>query len=96
MCMACGHPQAPGHWTEAAAQGPGPRLRARMQAAQALNRLLAPYGLTVDDTHPVPGYRLATRSGAVELVPDLTALWDAAQRLIGRPIDPLSPEFLNG
>jgi hypothetical protein len=96
MCMACGHPQAPGHWTEAGAATPGERLRARMQAAAALNRLLRPFGLTVHDTHPVPGYRLATQSGAVELVPDLDALWIAAARRVGRPIDPLDPRFLDG
>jgi hypothetical protein len=67
-----------------------------MQAAAALNRLLRPYGLTVHDTHPVPGYRLATQTGAVELADGLDALWAAAERLTGRPVDPLSPEFLNG
>ena len=89
MCMACGHPQAPGHWTEAGAQSPGARLRARAEAAAVLARLLRPLGLSVDDTHPVPGYRLADATGRVALPQDLTQLWVEVQRLLGRPFDPL-------
>ena len=28
------------------------------------------------------------------MVPDLGALWPAAERLLGRPCDPLDPDFL--
>lgn len=96
MCMACGHPQAPGHWTEAGAQTPGARLRARLRVAEMLGRLLRPFGLTVHDTHPVPGWRLADRTGRVVLVETLDQLWAEAARLTGRPVDPLDPVFLDG
>ncbi|MCW1920741.1 hypothetical protein NX862_18440 [Rhodobacter sp. KR11] len=89
MCMACGHPQAPGHWTEAGAQSPGARLRARAEAAGVLDRLLRPLGLRVDDCHPVPGYRLAHVTGAVLIVQTPEDLWQGVESLLGRPYDPL-------
>ncbi|MBI1169809.1 hypothetical protein GC209_00260 [bacterium] len=96
MCNACGNPAVPGHWTEAGAASPGDRLRARYQRTALLNRLLRPYGLSVADGGAVPGYQLSTLSGAVTLVNDLGALWEEAERLIGRPVDPLDARYLNG
>jgi hypothetical protein len=96
MCTGCGFPAAPGHWTEAGSPTAGDRLRDRARRAAALDRLLRPFGLTVHDTHPVPGYRLATLSGAVTLVGTLEDLWVEAERIAGRAVDPLDPVFLDG
>jgi hypothetical protein len=87
--MACGHPQAPGHWTEAGSRTPGERLRARAETAGALDRLLRPLGLRVDDCHPVAAYRLARMTGEVEIVQSPEELWARVHRLLGRPFDPL-------
>lgn len=95
MCNACGNPAVPGHWTEAGTATPGDRLRARFARAGLLDGLLRPYGLAAHDGGVVPGIQLSTLSGATTIVPDLGALWAEAERLVGRPIDPLDPAFLD-
>ena len=95
MCNACGNPAVPGHWTEAGADTPGDRLRARFHRAGLLDKVLRPYGLTAHDGGVVPGIQLSTLSGNQSILPDLSAVWAEAERLLGRPIDPLDPVFLN-
>ncbi|WP_449042345.1 hypothetical protein [Paracoccus sp. (in: a-proteobacteria)] len=94
MCNACGNPAAPGHWTEAGAATPGDRLRARFHRADMLRGVLRPYGLTAHDGGAVPGIQLGTLSGAHTIVDNLEELWAEAERLAGRPIDPLDPRYL--
>jgi hypothetical protein len=96
MCNACGNPAVPGHWTDAGAATAGDRLRARFQRAALLNKVLRPYGLSAHDGGIVPGIQLSTLSGSTVIVPDLGFLWVEAERILGRPIDPLDPAFLNG
>ncbi|MBP1806288.1 hypothetical protein [Rubellimicrobium aerolatum] len=94
MCNACGFPAAPGHWTEAGAVTPHDRLRARLRRAGMLRDLLRPYGLTVHDDGQVPGLQLSNLSGVTTILPDLQALWAEAERMAGRPVDPLDPRVL--
>lgn len=96
MCNACGNPAVPGHWTDAGAATAGDRLRARFQRAALLNKVLRPYGLSAHDGGVVPGIQLSTLSGSTVIVPDLGSLWVEAERILGRPIDPLDTAFLNG
>ena len=95
MCNACGNPAVPGHWTEAGTTTPGDRLRARFHRAAVLNTILRPYGLTAHDDGSVPGIQLATLFGATTMVNTLSDVWVAAERLIGKPIDPLDPRYLD-
>lgn len=85
----------PGHWTEAGADTPGDRLRARFHRAGLLDKVLRPYGLTAHDGGMVPGIQMGTLAGNQTIVPDLASLWVEAERLLGYPIDPLDPAFLN-
>jgi hypothetical protein len=94
MCSACGHPAAPGHWTDAGAATPGDRLRLRFVRLAVVNRLLAPYGLRAHDDGATPGLQLFAPGGARTLVPDLEALWREAERMAGVPVDPLSDRAL--
>lgn len=94
MCSACGFPASPGHWTDAGAVELPDRLRNRFRRADVLARLLKPYGLAVRDGGRVPGFQLCTLSGRQVIVPTLEALWVEAARMIGVPIDPLDPVFL--
>jgi hypothetical protein len=94
MCSACGFPAAPGHWTDAGAQSSGDRLRLRFIRVEAVNRLLAPYGLKAYDDGVTPGLQLLAPDGWRALVPNLEALWTAAAQKAGEPIDPLSPRAL--
>ncbi len=94
MCSGCGYPAAPGHWTEAGAATPGDRLRLRFRRATLLRGILSDYGLSVHDDGQVPGMQLATQSGATVMVSGLDTLWAEAERLAGRPVDPLDPRYL--
>lgn len=69
---------------------PGDRLRNRFARLVVVNRILAPYHLHAHDDGSIPGLQLSSGSGDNILVPDLEALWSAAERMAGRPIDPLS------
>lgn len=90
MCSACGYPAAPGHWTDAGAVTPGDRLRNRFARLVVVNRILAPYHLQAHDDGSIPGLQLSSSSGDHAIVSDLEALWIAAERMAGRPIDPLA------
>ena len=93
MCAMCGYPAAPGHWTEAGATTAPDRLRARFRRGQVLKSVLRSYGMTAHDGGVIPGIQLATFSGDEVIVPDLEAVWPAAERLAGDIIDPLDPRF---
>jgi len=89
MCSACGFPARPGHWTDAGLVTPHDRLRARLARVAVLRRVLAPYGLTAHDDGVTDGLQLSTLTGQTEIVATLEDLWIAAERLAGRPVDPL-------
>jgi hypothetical protein len=90
MCSGCGAPPVPGHWADAGGATPADRLRIRAARAQVLARVLAPHQVTVRDGLLVPGLTLTGSGGRQVLVTDLDALWVAAERLTGRPVDPLA------
>ena len=43
----------------------------------------------------VPGIQIGNRAGANTIVRNLTEVWAEAERLIGAPIDPLDPRYLD-
>jgi hypothetical protein len=86
MCALCGVLMSE-HWAEAA-EG----RRARVFRVALLNRVLGHFGLELGDWSGV--YVLRDRKGASEVVGDLGALWQAAERLAGRPLDPLDPSLV--
>ena len=96
MCASCGFPAAPGHWTEAGAAELPDRLRARFRRAEVLRRMLQPYGLTAHDGGQVPGIQLSNLTGEHVIVRDVSDVWREAERMAGRPVDPLDPRFLGG
>ena len=109
MCGLCGILGGERHWTERAASpaifggtgadgGEGPRLRMtpareRQERVRLVNRVLDPLGLVLAEW-AASSYVLRTKTGRSEMVPDLGALWPAAERLLGRPCDPLDPALL--
>jgi hypothetical protein len=66
-----------------------------MQRVAAANRILQHYRLRLADWQG-GAFILSTATGKTELVDDLTHLWIAAERLIGRPCDPLDPAVITG
>lgn len=101
MCSLCGVLGGSEHWTDAAARpgvfttshtGPQ-RRRARAERVRLANTVLAPFALTLSDWQGT-SFVLATRTGKNEIVEDLAHLWQAAERLTGRPCDPLDEAVL--
>jgi hypothetical protein len=87
MCSLCGVMNKE-HWADQ-----GDDRRARIFRARALGRVLGHHGLTVDAWAPGV-YVLRDHKGGTALVGDLPALWIEAERLSGRPLDPLDPALL--
>jgi hypothetical protein len=87
MCSLCGVMDKE-HWADA-----GDDRRARLFRARTLGRVLEHHRLTVDAWAPGV-YVLRDAKGGTALVGDLQALWVEAERLAGRPLDPLDPDLL--
>jgi hypothetical protein len=98
MCALCGVLGGGGDWTDAAAR-PGvftrnvdslQRRRERRNRVACAQRVLGFYGLTLSDWQAT-SFVLSTLTGKTEIVDNLTHLWAAAEKLTGRPCDPLDP-----
>jgi hypothetical protein len=105
MCSLCGILGADGHWTDRLAdpqdgqpaaqarQASGTRRKERLQRCALANRVLAHYRLKLADFEG-QSYLLRSATGRSELVPDLVGMWAAAERLAGRPCNPLDPALI--
>jgi hypothetical protein len=99
MCGLCGVLGAENHWTDASARPEtfgDPRTTRRQErfARIALaNRILRHYGLKLGDFEG-QNYVLRAATGRALLVPHLAGMWSAAEKLAGRPCDPLAPELI--
>jgi hypothetical protein len=87
MCVLC-NVLVNEHWAE---QEGG--RRARIMRVRLVNRVLAFYGLRLDDWSGRV-WVLRDRKGRSAVVADLGSLWAEAERLVGRPLDPLDPELV--
>jgi hypothetical protein len=105
MCVLCGRDFVTQvHWTDrrvedgarAARKNAEPgdfhrdRRRDRVHRATLVNEILRHYGLRVGDWSGSK-YLVRDGKGRSELVQDLGDLWPAAEKLAGRPLDPLDP-----
>jgi hypothetical protein len=102
MCALCGVLGGAGHWTDAVAR-PGvftrtattvERRRERSARVTEANRVLTHYRLSLSDWQGA-SFLLSTATGKTEIVDNLTHLWSAAEKLLGRPCDPLDPALLD-
>jgi hypothetical protein len=87
MCALCGA-LLTSHWAES-----GSGRRERVFRARLLNRVLAHFGLELTDWAGRV-YVLRDRKGKAAVVDDLGGLWAAAERLAGRPLDPLDRDLV--
>ncbi|MBP1871491.1 hypothetical protein LPJGGPFB_03512 [Ensifer adhaerens] len=101
MCSLCGVLGGNEHWADAVAR-PGvytrnveriDRRRERANRVRIANGMLARFGLTITDWQGA-SFVLATRTGKSEIIEDLGHLWPAAERLCGRPCDPLDVDLI--
>jgi len=88
MCVLCGV-LLNEHWAEQEGGRRGRVFRGRL-----LNRVLQVYGLRLDDWSGRV-WVLRDRKGHAAVVADLGAVWVEAERLAGRPLDPLDPELVD-
>ena len=99
MCGLCGALGGEGDWTQGVASGaaaavPWQRRRARRERIAQACRVLRPFGLSVAEWQG--GAMLPrNRTGATGVVNSLLDTWPAAERMAGRPIDPLDPSLLD-
>ena len=102
MCSLCGILAGRGHWTESASS---PEVfagraeahtagRERQHRTRILNVVLGHYGLSVSDWTAGKSV-LKSATGRTAIVENVGELWPAAERLAGRPVDPLDPALLS-
>jgi hypothetical protein len=87
MCSLCGVLRNE-HWAD---EGAGRRDRVIRTAR--LERVLRSFGLGVREW--AGRYVLTDGKGRTEVADDLAALWAAAERLAGHPLDPLDPRLMD-
>lgn len=110
MCILCNELWTEDHWTEVSADASrassdstvafethvdrrGRRLRDRSRRTRLVSAVLDGYGLQLEDWEG-SAYILRDAKGQVAIVHDLAAVWTEAERITGRPFDPLEPTFL--
>lgn len=71
----------------------GQRLRDRAARARHFNLVLASWGLSLQDWEG-SSYILRDAKGRSAVVPNLPLVWEEAERLIGKPLDPLDADLL--
>jgi hypothetical protein len=64
-----------------------------LKKADAANALLSIYGLKLFEWGG--RYMLTSRTGKTAVVDHFGALWPAAEKLAGRPCDPLDPQTIS-
>ncbi len=93
MCGLCGVFNAADHWTNGpdTARVTLPAADRQMRALAA-NDILSLYGLKLETW--AGRFTLRNRTGKMAVVNNLGELWIEAERLMGRPCDPLDPAVL--
>jgi len=89
MCPLCGALLTE-HWSD---PEDGGARRGRVLRMRIVRRVLAGFGVTLSDWGGT-AYVLHDGKGRAEVVHDLTTLWTEAERLAGRPLDPLDPALV--
>lgn len=111
MCSLCSVLWTEDHWAEVGAEEAatdgnptidfesyaslrGRRLRDRAARIQVANLVLADCGLAVQDWEG-SSYIVRDKKGNTGVVQDLASLWNAAEQILGRSLDPLDSAFLD-
>jgi hypothetical protein len=92
VCALCGAFGVAEHWTDATGEGGATAAAERRARAEAANRVLGLYGLRVAEWGG--RFTLTSRTGRTAIVENFGVLWPEAERLAGRPCDPLDPAVI--
>lgn len=100
MCSLCAVVGSGSFWTDAAAhpefEASGERMTHRQERARRVhlvNLILREFGLTLSDWSG-SAYIVESNNGPSEIVYHLNGIWSAAERLTGKPCDPLDAGLL--
>lgn len=94
MCGLCGLFEGETHWTDSTRVDPVPTRQARLRRVMLANRVLRHYRLALSDWQGSK-YLLSGATGATEIVDNVATVWPAAERLLGRPCDPLDGPLID-
>ncbi len=104
MCVLCGDLVTQVHWTDqqikendetiviVGGTSQRVRMRNRLHRMRLINKILAFYGLTVEDWNGSK-YILRDGKGNTEIVQDLGQIWYTAEKILHRTLDPLQLEL---
>ncbi|PVZ19558.1 MULTISPECIES: hypothetical protein [unclassified Pseudomonas] len=93
MCGLCGLIGEDGHWSDPLGDSL-PRRRERLRRLAAINQVLAPFRLKVSDVQGA-SYLIQGPTGRQALATGLDELWQQAEAVIGKPLDPLAGNILD-
>jgi hypothetical protein len=94
MCAFCGlFGNTNPSWFEARPDN-GPARAARLSRIKRANELFSMFRLTLSDQHGAY-YVLSGATGKTEVINSLSEAWPAAERILGKRLDPLSVDLLN-
>jgi len=92
MCGLCGILGVAEHWTDSAGGAAASRQADRQHRARVANAVLGVFGLKLADW--MNRYTLTGPTGRSAVIDNLGAVWPMAERLTGRPCDPLDPAVI--
>ncbi|UFH51046.1 hypothetical protein [Pseudomonas sp. KNUC1026] len=93
MCGLCGLIGEDGHWSDPLGDTL-PRRRERLRRLAAINQVLAPFRLKVSDVQGA-SYLIQGPTGRQALASGLEELWQQAEAVIGKSLDPLAGNILD-
>lgn len=108
MCVLCGELVMQVHWTDqpehdaqygskrmiVAGEGQRERMRSRLKRVQLSNKILSYYGLSIRDWGG-SRFTLSDKKGGTQIVYDLGDMWNKAELLAHKKLDPLDENFLS-
>ena len=93
MCALCGVLRSADDWTAVSADPARTRRALRQDQVRVANAVLEHFRLRLDDWQGT-AYLLAGPTGKSEIVGDIAGVWEAARRMLDRPVDPLDPGLI--
>ena len=99
MCGLCGILGVDAHWSDAASNPhafkgrEATRRQDRLRRVALVNAVLRHYSVTAKDWQGM-SYMLTTATGKSAIVDHLGLLWPEAEKLAGRPCDPLEDQLV--
>jgi hypothetical protein len=95
MCGLCGVLGGNSDWTDhgSLTAATATRRALRLERVRAANLILAQFGLGLTDWQGAH-YHLSNHTGRTEIADNLSMVWQAAERILGRACDPLDPSLI--